>query len=51
MCADAMMRLADLGKQFGKTTALGGVSATIGAGEVFGDLGPNGAGEQPRSVS
>lgn len=45
MCADAMVRLADLGKHFGKTTALDGVSLTIGAGEVFGYLGPNGAGK------
>lgn len=45
MCADAMVRLADLRKRFGKTTALDGMSLTIGAGEVFGYLGPNGAGK------
>ncbi|MET4591631.1 ABC transporter ATP-binding protein [Arthrobacter sp. 754] len=45
MCADAMVRLTDLRKRFGKTTALDGVSLTIGPGEVFGYLGPNGAGK------
>ena len=40
-----MVRLVDLTKSFGKTTALDGVSLTMGPGEVFGYLGPNGAGK------
>jgi ABC-2 type transport system ATP-binding protein len=35
----------ELRKQFRTTTALGGLSMTVGRGEVFGFLGPNGAGK------
>jgi ABC-2 type transport system ATP-binding protein len=40
----AIMTL-DLSKRFGSTTALAGLSLTVGRGEVFGFLGPNGAGK------
>ncbi|GGH94953.1 ABC transporter [Arthrobacter liuii] len=40
-----MVQLAGVTKQFGRNTALDGVSLTIGPGEVFGYLGPNGAGK------
>lgn len=35
----------DLTKSYGSTTAVRGVSFTIGTGEIFGLLGPNGAGK------
>ncbi len=35
----------DLTKRYGATTALAGLSMTVGRGEVFGFLGPNGAGK------
>ncbi|MGO8722011.1 MAG: ABC transporter ATP-binding protein [Acidimicrobiales bacterium] len=35
----------ELRKEFRTTTALGGLSMTVGRGEVFGFLGPNGAGK------
>ena len=34
-----------VGKQYGRTTALGGVSLEVGHGELVGLLGPNGAGK------
>jgi ABC-2 type transport system ATP-binding protein len=37
--------LTDLVKQFGRTTALAGVTLTVPAGSIFGFLGPNGAGK------
>jgi ABC-2 type transport system ATP-binding protein len=43
--AEAVIVTEDLGKTFGRTTALAALDLTIGAGEVFGYLGPNGAGK------
>lgn len=45
MAEELPVRLEGLTKRFGGTTALDGVSLSIGAGEVFGYLGPNGAGK------
>jgi ABC-2 type transport system ATP-binding protein len=42
--SDAVIRTEDLGKRFGRTTALTGLDLSVAAGEVFGYLGPNGAG-------
>ena len=39
------IEVVDLVKQYGKTTALAGLSLTVRRGEVFGFLGPNGAGK------
>ena len=36
---------AGLGKQYGRVTALDGLTLEIGSGEIFGFLGPNGAGK------
>jgi len=41
----AMIRVHDLHKRFGSTTAVGGISFEVGRGEVVGFLGPNGAGK------
>lgn len=35
----------DLGKRYGRVTALDGISMTVERGEIFGFLGPNGAGK------
>jgi ABC-2 type transport system ATP-binding protein len=43
--SDAVIRTEDLGKRFGRTTALTGLDLSVAAGEVFGYLGPNGAGK------
>jgi ABC-2 type transport system ATP-binding protein len=43
--ADAVIVTEDLGKTFGRTTALAALDLSIAAGEVFGYLGPNGAGK------
>ncbi|MEX1023239.1 MAG: ABC transporter ATP-binding protein [Dehalococcoidia bacterium] len=39
------IEVADLVKQYGKTTALAGLTLTVRRGEVLGFLGPNGAGK------
>jgi ABC-2 type transport system ATP-binding protein len=39
------LELLDLRKDYGQTTALAGVSLSVGAGEIFGYIGPNGAGK------
>ena len=39
------VKTVELTKQFGKTTALAGLTMTVPRGEVFGFLGPNGAGK------
>lgn len=42
---DAVIEVEGLRKRFGSTTALDGLSLTVGRGEVHGFLGPNGAGK------
>ncbi len=43
--SDAAIRTADLGKRYGKITALAGLALEVPRGAVFGFLGPNGAGK------
>src|SRR4029077_6534880 len=43
--APAAIRTEELGKRYGKITALAGLTMSIPAGDVFGFLGPNGAGK------
>jgi ABC-2 type transport system ATP-binding protein len=43
--APAMIEVRDLVKEYGKVTAVGGISFTVRKGEVFALLGPNGAGK------
>ncbi|MFI5297775.1 MAG: ABC transporter ATP-binding protein [Polyangiales bacterium] len=43
--SDAIVRLANVSKRFGATTAVSGVSLQIARGSVFGLIGPNGAGK------
>lgn len=40
-----MLKINDLHKRFGETTAVNGLSLSIEKGEIFGLLGPNGAGK------
>jgi len=41
----SMLEAKDLWKAYGATTAVAGVSLTVGPGEIVGLLGPNGAGK------
>jgi ABC-2 type transport system ATP-binding protein len=45
MQSDTVIEIEELGRTFGATTALDGVSLTAPAGKVLGLLGPNGAGK------
>ena len=42
---DAAIKVQDLEKRFGETTALAGLTLQVAQGELFGLLGPNGAGK------
>ena len=42
---NAMIKLTDLTKRYGKLTAVNGINLEVAQGEVFGFLGPNGAGK------
>ncbi|PSQ19081.1 ABC transporter ATP-binding protein [Halobacteriales archaeon QS_8_69_26] len=43
--SDPAVEVENVAKTYGETTALSGVSLSVGEGEVFGLLGPNGAGK------
>jgi ABC-type branched-subunit amino acid transport system ATPase component len=43
--SDALLRVLDVRKRFGKALALDGASFEVQRGELFGLLGPNGAGK------
>jgi len=43
----AIIEVENLAKRYGSLVALDGVSFTVDKGEVFGILGPNGAGRTP----
>jgi ABC-2 type transport system ATP-binding protein len=45
MTSDAIVQLADVRKSFGETRAVDGLSFSVGAGEMFGVIGPDGAGK------
>ena len=47
VAGNAVVRVAALGKRFGGVTALQGVGFAVGRGEVFGLVGPDGAGRAP----
>jgi ABC-2 type transport system ATP-binding protein len=42
---ETVIRVDDLRKRYGSTTAVDGVSFAVERGEIFGVVGPNGAGK------
>ena len=41
---EPVVEVVDLRKRYGKVVAVDGISFTVGRGEIFGIVGPNGAG-------
>ena len=46
MSNTTLLKIADVSKRFGGLQALSGVSLTIEQGQIYGLIGPNGAGDQ-----
>ncbi len=45
VCNEPAVQLVNVYKTYGKTPALNGLTFTVGPGEIFGLLGPNGSGK------
>ena len=46
----ALLEVTDLSKRFGGVEAVGDLNLEVGAGELLGLIGPNGAGNRPSSI-